>query len=154
MRAPRKLTVLFLILTAVAVLPLLFIFGERLLLAFSGHHVTRIKEHSPLYIPAITLAPADNWEQRIRDAVLQQLPIGSTRQQIQAFLQQHFVHVQYFVARSDDDRALAHFNDPHVFIRAIDDTGFPGECRVEIYLLLTPEEHLRDVVVRAIEGYV
>jgi hypothetical protein len=120
----------------------------------NGHHDTRIKEHSPLYIPAITLAPSDTWEQRIRDAVLQQLPIGSAPQQIQGFLQQHFVRVQYRVGRSDDDRALVRFSEPHVFIRAIDDWGFPGECRVEIYLLLTSEERLRDVVVRAIQGYV
>jgi hypothetical protein len=120
----------------------------------SGHHDTRIKEQSPLYIPAITLAPSDTWEQRIRDAVLQQLPVGSTSQQIQAFLQQHFVRVEYRIAQSDDERALRRFSQPHVFIRAIDDWGFPGECRVEIYLLLTPEEHLRDVVVRAVQGYV
>ena len=152
MRAPRKLTILFLILAAAVALPLLVIFGGRLTLAFSGHHVTRIKESSPINWQATSFAP--NWETHVRDAVLQQLNIGSTRQQIQAFLQQHVVHVQYRVTRSDDDRALAHFSEPHIFVRAIDDTGFPGECRVEIYLLLTPEEHLRDVVVRATEAYV
>jgi hypothetical protein len=152
MRAPRKLTVLFLMLCAVAALPLAVIFGGRLFLAFSGHHINRIKEHSPIYQQAHSFAP--DWEQRVRDAVLQQLPVGSTRDQIAAFLQKNFNHVQYAVVRTDDSRALAPQTEPHVFIRAIDDTGFPGECRVEIYLLLTPEEHLRDVVVRATEAYV
>ena len=154
MRAPGKFTVLFLILAAVAALPLLVFFGERFLLGFSGHHINRIKEDSPIYIAAITLAPSDTWEKRVRDAVLQQLPLGSTREQIQAFVQKHFVRVKYTVTHSDDSRALAPSSEAHVFIRAIDDTGFPGECRVEIYLLLTPDEHLRDVIVRAAEAYV
>jgi hypothetical protein len=152
MPARRKLKIFLGILGGLAAVLLLG--AGALHVMFPSHHDTRIKEDSPLYIPAITLAPANNWEQRIRDAVLQQLPIGSTRQQIEGFLQHHFVRVQYRVARSDDERALARFSEPHIFIRAIDDWGFPGECRVEIYLLLTPEEHLRNVVVRSIEGYV
>ncbi len=66
----------------------------------------------------------------------------------------HFIRVQYAVTRSDDSRALAPSSAPHIFIRAIDDTGFPGTCQVEIYLLLTEDEHLKDVVVRATEAYV
>ncbi len=133
---------------------LLLLAAAGLHVVFPSHHDTRIKEASPIYIPAITLYPAEDWEQRIRDAVLQQLPIGATPQQIQEFLQQHFVRVQYRVIRADDERALAHFSEPHIFIRAIDDWGFPGECRVELYLLLGPEERLRDVIVRATQAYV
>jgi hypothetical protein len=130
------------------------VFAVALALSSCGSHTTRIRKDSPLYLPAVQIAPHDSWEQRIRDAVLRQLPIGATRDQIQTFLHQHFVRVRYSVTRADDSRALAPLTEPHVFIRAIDDSGFPGECRVEIYLLLTPDERLRDVVVRAREAYV
>jgi len=130
------------------------ILAAFLALVSCGSHITRIRKDSPLYLPVVQIAPHDSWEQRVRDAVLQQLPIGSTRDQMQAFLHKHFVRVQYAVTHSDDSRALAPSSEPHVFIRAIDDTGFPGECRVEIYLLLTSDEHLKDVVVRATEAYV
>jgi hypothetical protein len=153
MRAPRGLKIT-LITVGGAVGLFLLLFGKQLLLVSTGHSDTRVKKTSAIYIPAITLWPSDTWEQRIRDAVLQQLPIGSTPQQIQAFLEQHFDRVQYRIAQSEDERVLRRFSEPHIFIRAIDDRGYPGECRVEIYLLLTPDERLRDVAVRAIQGYV
>ncbi len=149
MRTRKKWKILLVILGGLAAVLLLG--AGALQLMFPGGHINRIRKGSPIYLQAISFAP--EWEQRVRDSVLQQLPIGSTREQIQAFLQQHFVHVQYRVIRSDDERALTHFSEPHIFIRAIDDWGFPGECRVEIYLLLSPEENLRDVVVRATEAY-
>ena len=150
MRARKKLKIFLAILGGLAAVLLLG--AGALHLMFPGSHINRIRKGSPIYLQAISFAP--EWEQRVRDTVLQQLPIGSARQQIQAFLQQHFVHVQYRVARSDDERALAHFEEPHVFIRAIDDTGFPGECRVEIYLLLSADERLKDVIVKCMEVYV
>ena len=153
MRARRTLKIVLFTVGAAFALFLL-IFGKRLLLVSTGHSDTRFKRDSSIYLTAIKLDSRDVWQKRIRDAVFQQLPIGSTREQIQAFLQKHFVRVPYHVVHSDDERALTRFSEPHIFIRAIDDWGYPGECRVEIYLLLTPDEHLRDVAVRAIEGYV
>jgi hypothetical protein len=150
MQARKKLKVSLAILGGLAAVLLLA--AGALHLMFPGSHINRIRKSSPIYPQAMSFAP--EWEQRVRDTVLQQLPIGSTRQQIQAFLQQHFIHIQYRIARLDDERALTHVDEPHVFIRAIDDTGFPGECRVEIYLLLSADERLKDVVVKCMEIYV
>jgi hypothetical protein len=150
MRARKKLKVFLITLGSLAALFLLALGALHLM--FPGSHINRVRKASPIYLQAISFAP--EWEQRVHDTVVQQLPIGSTRQQIEAFLQHHFVHVQYRLVRSDDERALAHFAEPHVFIRAIDDIGFPGECRVEIYLLLSADERLKDVIVKCMEIYV
>jgi len=105
-------------------------------------------------MPVVQISPEESWEQRIREAILQQLPLGAARPQIEAFIRKNFVRLGYAVTTTDDARALAHPTDRHVFIRAVDHTGFSGTCRVEIYLILTPDERLKDVIVRAQEAYV
>jgi hypothetical protein len=86
--------------------------------------------------------------------VLRQLPLGSSRQQIEAFIRANFVHVTYRVTTVDDSRAFVQLRTPHVLIRALDMTGFPGVDRVEIYLVVTAEERLKDVIVHSDEAYV
>jgi hypothetical protein len=124
-------------------------------LASCGDRSTnRIKQGSPLFEPAVRLDDREVWEKRIKDAILRQLPIGSEKAQIEAFIRDNFDGVSCGVTTTDDSRALAHIAKPHVFIRAIEDTGFPGECRVEIYLILGTDERLKEVIVKGIYGYV
>jgi hypothetical protein len=149
MRARRKIVVSLLTFAGLVALAV-----GGLFLMFPGSHINRIKQDSPLYLPATQLNDHNIWEQRIRHSVLQQLPIGSPRDRIQAFLQKHFVHVQYRVTSSDDSRALTHVTEPHVFIRAIDDSHLYGQCQVEIYLILTADERLKNVIVKGVYGYV
>src|SRR5436305_11555342 len=133
MRAHSKFAAFLFALAALLVLS-----AGAWLFMFPGSHINRIKEDSPLFLIAIKLDPPQTWEQRIRDGVLQQLPLDSTRQEIQTFLQRNFVRVPYVVTRPSNPLTLARIGGPHVFIHAIDDSGFSGRCQVEIYLLLTP----------------
>lgn len=124
------------------------------LLVSCGRSINRIKTDSPLFEPAIHLDDREVWEKRIKDTILRQLPIGSEKARIEKFIRDNFDGVSYSIITADDSRALAHITKPHVFIRAIDDIGFPGECRVEIYLILGTDDRLKDVIVKGIYGYV
>ncbi len=111
-----------------------------------------VKKDSPLFLPVVQIYPHESWERRIGDAVVRQLPIGSKRPQIEEFIHKNFIGVRYEVTTHDDSRALAHPTEPHVFIRAADQTR-PGIFQVEIYLMLTSDETLQNVVVRTSEAY-
>ena len=123
-----------------------------LILTSCGSRVDRLQAGSPLAVVVGVHAP--DRDQRVRHAVLRQLPIGSSRLQIEAFIRQNFAGVAYRVTTTDDSRAFIQLTAPHVLIRALDITGFPGEDRVEIYLVLAPGERLKDVIVRSHEAYV
>jgi hypothetical protein len=130
----------------------LLLVGFALTSCYRNDSKDRVRKDSPLFLPAVQIYPEESWQQRIKDAVLQQLPIGSERSEIDAFIQKNFVGIKYHFTTSDDSRALAHLTEPHVFIRTAEQTS-PGIFRVEIYLLLTSDERLKNVVVKTAEAY-
>lgn len=115
------------------------------------HDINRIRPDSPLR-SIVVPEGSDYSHNKIRTAIVEQLPIGAPPLQIKEFLAQHFSDTSYNVSRKSlESPKLA--NQPYVFIRAIDVTSLAGGEYVELYLVLTPDEHLKDVVIKSHRAY-
>src|SRR3954453_2096835 len=72
-----------------------------------------VRQDSALY-PAVTKLWPGSRERRVRSAILEQLPLGSSRAEIEQFVDRNFIGVVVLITTSDDKRALAHPKEPHI----------------------------------------
>ena len=119
---------------------------------FAPRDINLIKLESPLRAIVETENGSYN-NAKIREAILQQLPMGSSRQQIENFLSRDFVDARYVVASSPPSHGLYQGNESHIFIRPVEVSNLGGGQRVEIYLLIGQSERLKDVIVKSDFSY-
>lgn len=132
------------LLTLIAVL-----LGGVLIAAFlSFHDTVNVRRDSPLYA---AISPGSNYDnKRIQTSVLQQLPLGSRRLEIEAFIAKNFTGVTYFV---EDDATFDKAGKLKVKIQAVSYQSLSGREKVEIYLILDRDGRLEQVVVESDRAY-
>lgn len=117
-----------------------------------SHHITRVKIDSPLR-SVITPEGYDYNDVKIRAALLEDLPIGSPRKQIEEFLARHFTDVAYSIRSTSSSQLHYKPNGAHVFIPAVDVRSLAGGETVEVFLLLDSNERLKDIAVKSHRAY-